>query len=101
MLALQFPPPSPFARKVRVAVALLGLDDRVWGVMTDTFDAADTIRRQNPLGKIPLGKIPALILEDETVLYDSAVIVEYLDDLAGGHRLIPAGGKPRFHALML
>lgn len=96
MLTLRFSPPSPFARKVRIAVAILGLDDRVRAVETDTFDAADTIRTQNPLGKIP-----ALILEDDTVLYDSAVIVEYLDDLAGGHGLIPAEGAPRFASLTL
>ena len=59
MLTLRYSPPSPFARKVRIAAALLGLDDRVEAVETDTLAAGDSIRRQNPLGKIP-----TLVLED-------------------------------------
>jgi glutathione S-transferase len=62
---------------------------------TDVTDPADPIRRDNPLGKIP-----ALILEDGTVLYDSRVILEWLDARAGGGRIIPAGDA-RFTALTL
>jgi glutathione S-transferase len=62
---------------------------------TDTTDPADPIRRDNPLGKIP-----ALILEDGAVLYDSRVILEYLDAQAGGGRIIPTG-ETRFRALTL
>jgi glutathione S-transferase len=47
----------------------------------------------------PLGKIPTLVLEDGTSLYDSQVIIEYLDSLAGGGRLIPASGPARFTEL--
>jgi len=47
----------------------------------------------------PLGKIPTLVLEDGTVLYDSVVIVDYLDSLAGGGRLIPAAGPARWQEL--
>jgi glutathione S-transferase len=47
----------------------------------------------------PLGKIPTLVLEDGTVLYDSVVIVEYLDSLAGGGRLIPQAGPARWQEL--
>jgi glutathione S-transferase len=43
----------------------------------------------------PLGKIPTLVLGDGTILYDSLVIVEYLDSLAGGGRLIPREGPAR------
>ena len=84
---------SPFARKVRIAAIALGLSDRIEIVPTDTSDPADTLRTQNPLGKIP-----TLVLEDGRALYDSAVILEYLDFLAGGGKIIPIGPK-RFDTL--
>ena len=55
-----------------------------------------SIRLQNPLGKIP-----ALILDDGTIYYDSRVILEVLDHLAGGGRIIPREPKARFAALRL
>jgi glutathione S-transferase len=87
---------SPFARKVRIAVSVLGLADKIEVRETDLNDPADSIRVQNPLGKIP-----ALILGDGTVYYDSRVIAEYLDHLAGGGRIIPREAKARFEALRL
>ncbi len=92
MLVLRSSPASPFGRKVKIAAAILGLSDRIEIVPADTTDPSDSLRRQNPLGKIP-----ALVLEDGRVLYDSRVIAEYLDHLAGGG-LHPAGEK-RFDAL--
>ena len=86
MLVLRSSPPSPFGRKVRIAAALLELSDRITVERADTRDPGDTLRAQNPLGKVP-----ALILGNGETLYDSRVIVEYLDALAGGGRLIPAG----------
>ena len=86
MMKLRSSPASPFVRKVSIAAALLGLADRIEVVAADTNDPADTLRVQNPLGKIP-----TLVLEDGRALYDSRVIVEYLDLLAGGGKLIPAG----------
>ena len=56
----------------------------------DPTDASDSIRQQNPLGKIP-----ALIIEDGTVLYDSPVILEYLDHRAGGGKIIPQRRRTR------
>jgi glutathione S-transferase len=94
MLVLRSSPASPFGRKVKIAAALMGLTDRIEVVMADTNDANDSLRRQNPLGKIP-----ALILEDGSVLHDSAVIVEYLDWLAGRDKVIPAAPEPRFKVL--
>jgi glutathione S-transferase len=94
MLVLRSSPASPFGRKVRIAAAILGLTQRIEIVIADTNDAQDSLRRQNPLGKIP-----ALVLEDGAVLYDSPVIVEYLDLLAGGGKIIPAAAAPRFAAL--
>jgi glutathione S-transferase len=95
-MILRSNPASPFVRKVRIAASVLGFDGRIEIVAADTADPADTLRRQNPLGKIP-----ALVLDDGVVLYDSRVIVEYLDHLAGGGRLIPAEPKARFRALRL
>jgi glutathione S-transferase len=43
----------------------------------------------------PLGKIPVLVLDDESTLYDSRVIAEYLDTVAPNNRLIPASGRER------
>jgi glutathione S-transferase len=95
MWTLKSSPPSPFGRKVKIAAALCGLSDRIEVVATDTNDPNDAIRRHNPLGKIP-----ALILEDGTVLYDSRVILEFLDAEAGGGVILP-GGAARFPALTL
>jgi glutathione S-transferase len=93
MLTLRSSPASPFGRKVKISAALLGLTDRIQVVDADTMNPEDTLRQQNPLGKIP-----ALILENGEALYDSRVIVEYLDHLAGGGRILPTGWD-RFVAL--
>ncbi|MTH98136.1 glutathione S-transferase family protein [Roseibium sp. RKSG952] len=93
MLVLRSSLPSPFGRKVKIAAAVLGLKDRIRMEEAHTADPSDNLRQQNPLGKIP-----ALILEDGTVLYDSRVISEYLDHLAGGNRILPEGDA-RFAAL--
>jgi glutathione S-transferase len=77
---------SPFVRKVRIAAAVCGLADRLDVQVTDTGDDVGPLRRENPLGKIP-----ALILEDGTALYDSRVIAEFLDTQAGGGVIIPKG----------
>ncbi|NIX76266.1 glutathione S-transferase [Microvirga terricola] len=92
MLTLRTSPASPFGRKVKIAAALLGLSDKIELVDADTTSPTDTLRQQNPLGKIP-----ALILENGETLYDSRVIVDYLDHLAGGG-VIPTGWE-RFAAL--
>lgn len=96
MLILRYSPASPYARKVRIAADLLGLSERIEIGAADATDPADSLRRQNPLGKIP-----TLILEDGSALYDSRVIAEYLDHLAGGGRMIPADPSARFTALRL
>lgn len=96
MLVLRSSDASPYGRKVKIAAHLLGLFNQLEIVATDTADPADPIRMQNPLGKIP-----ALILEDGTVLYDLRVIVEYLDHLAGGGQIIPRDAGQRFPALTL
>jgi glutathione S-transferase len=95
-MILKSSPASPFGRKVRIAAGLLGFADKIDVRETDLNDPADSIRTQNPVGKIP-----ALILDDGTAYYDSRVILEYLDHLAGGGRIIPREPKARFEALRL
>jgi glutathione S-transferase len=95
-MILRSTPSSPFARKVRIAVAVLGMADKIAVQETDLNDPADSIRKQNPLGKIP-----ALVLNDGATLYDSRVILDYLDHLAGGGRIIPRDAPARYDALRL
>jgi len=95
MLILRSSPASPFGRKIKIAAAVLGLKDRITIAMTDTLNPSDTIRIQNPLGKIPV-----LVLEDGKTLFDSRVIAEYLDVMAGGGRIIPPPPE-RFDVLRL
>jgi glutathione S-transferase len=96
MMILRSSPPSPFGRKIKLAIGILGFDKEVSIEKADPTDANDSLRRQNPLGKIP-----ALILENGTVLYDSPVILEYLDHRAGGGKIIPTDSDTRFAALTL
>jgi glutathione S-transferase len=95
MMTLRYSAASPYARKIRIAADLLGLEDRIEVVAASTADPNDTLRTQNPLGKIP-----TLILEDGSALYDSRVIADYLDHLGGG-KLIPADPERRFDVLRL
>lgn len=87
---------SPFARKVRIAAELLGLASKIEVRETNLNDPTDLIRVQNPLGKVP-----ALLLDDGTTYYDSRVILDYLDHLAGGGRIIPREAPARYDALRL
>lgn len=91
-MLLRFSATSPFVRKVRLAAAILGLPLEL--ERADTLDPADSLRRQNPLGKVP-----ALLTDDGQVMFDSPVILAWLDHLAGGGRIIPAEPKARFAAL--
>lgn len=96
MMILRFSPSSPFVRKVRIALSLLGFDKDVTPERADTTDPNDSLRKMNPLGKIPV-----LIVEDGSVVYDSRVILDYLDERAGGGKIIPRRGKERLDALRL
>jgi glutathione S-transferase len=96
MMILRSSPPSPFGRKVRIAIALLGFDGDVTVEPADPTDSSDSLRRQNPLGKIP-----ALIADDGNVYYDSRVILEYLDHRAGGGKIVPRDPLERLAAWRL
>lgn len=95
-MKLYFSPPSPFSRKVRIAAAVLGLDASLELVPTDTSNPDATLLARNPLGKIP-----TLELDNGETVFDSAVIVDHLDRLAGGGRVIPADNDARSAALTL
>jgi len=79
---------SPYVRKVRIVMAEKRIEyqlelENVW--------AEDTrIRDSNPLGKVP-----CLIMEDGGAVFDSRVIVEYLDTMTPVSRLIPQNGRER------
>lgn len=79
---------SPYVRKVRVVMAEKKLD---YAFVTEDVWAADTtICESNPLGKVP-----CLVMEGAEALFDSRVIVEYLDTLSPVGKLIPAMGRER------
>jgi glutathione S-transferase len=92
-MKLTFSPASPFARKVRIAAIELGLIDKIEFMPTTVVPGQpnDEYSHINPLKKLP-----ALILDNDDVIIDSYVIVEYLDELAGGGKLIPASGANRW-----
>jgi glutathione S-transferase len=87
---------SPFGRKVRMAAEVLDVSDRLTVVPADTLDEHDTLRQHNPLGKLP-----CLLLDDGTAIYDSAVIIEFLQELVGSEQLVPARGLGRYKTLTL
>jgi glutathione S-transferase len=80
---------SPYARKVRVVAREKGLAGRIAEIVCVPQESEE-LRRGNPLGKVP-----ALLLDDGMALYDSPVICEYLDSLAP-QPLIPASGRERW-----
>jgi len=81
---------SPYVRKVRIVMAEKRLDYQL--VLEDVW-ASDAILTANPLGKVP-----CLVLEGGEAVFDSRVIVEYVDTLSPVGRLIPASGRERAEA---
>jgi glutathione S-transferase len=97
MMQLRSSPLSPYGRKVKIAIALKGLEDRIDVVQVDTNPLDNPeITRVNPLGKIP-----SLVIDGDTAIYDSHVICEYLDSLAPAPVLFPKGGVERVRTLTL
>ena len=96
MMTLHWSPRSPFVRRVMIVAHEAGVADRLNCVRTvvgGTKPHLDLMREN------PLGKLPTLVLEDGTVLYDSSVIAEYFDGLHDGPKLFPTGGRARLAAL--
>ena len=96
MMILRCSSTSPFVRKVVIAAKLLGLFDDIRLHPTQPQDPSDPLTLQNPLGKIP-----ALILDNGEVVFDSAVIIDTLDTMAGGGRLIPTDPVRRRQVLTM
>ena len=79
---------SPYVRKVRIVMAEKKLDYQF--VLDDVWGPSSTIGESNPLGKVP-----CLVMEGGEAVFDSRVIVEYVDMLSPVGKLIPAGGRER------
>lgn len=79
---------SPYVRKVRVVMAEKKLDYKL--ELENVWSADTQIQKYNPLGKVP-----CLVMEDGGALFDSRVIVEYLDTLSPVARLLPQSGRER------
>ena len=79
---------SPYVRKVRIVMAEKKLDYQF--VLEDVWAADTTIQASNPLGKVP-----CLVMEGGEAVFDSRVIVEYLDTLSPVGKLIPTQGRER------
>lgn len=96
MMKLLSHPASPYGRKVKIAMAMKGLQDQIEIVRVETkIPANPDITSANPLSKIP-----ALIVSPTECFYDSPVICEYLDSLAPKPVLFPKGPE-RFKTLTL
>lgn len=96
-MKIYFSPTSPYVRKCLVTAHELGLSDRIQLLPSN----ANPIQRDpDIIPRNPLGKVPTFITDDGQVLYDSRVICEYLDDLAGG-KLFPRAGSARWATLTL
>jgi len=97
MMTLLSHPFSPYGRKVKIATDMKGLKDRIEVVQVDTNPLDNPeITRANPLGKIP-----ALVIDGDTAIFDSHVICEYLDSLAPAPVLFPRSGVERVRTLTL
>jgi glutathione S-transferase len=96
-MKLLMSPLSPYVRKVRITAAMKGIADKIDMVPADT-NPGDNVEINSAN---PLGKIPALIVDGSTTIYDSHVICEYLDTLAPAPVLFPKGGMERIRTLTL
>lgn len=94
-MQLHWSPKSPYVRKVMIAAHELGVVDQL-----ELVRSVAAMLKPNPalMAVNPLSKIPALVLDDGSTLWDSAVICEYLDARAAG-ALFPAAGEARWQAL--
>jgi glutathione S-transferase len=95
-MKLFFSPTSPYVRKVRIAAIELGLEDQIELILTNPWDNPPELADANPLGKVP-----ALLISDNEILFDSPVICEYLDSLNREVTLLPSSGQARWDALRL
>jgi len=92
-MKLFYAPTSPYVRKVSIMITELGISDSVEIVDSAPMESPDDLQSANPIGKVP-----ALVLDDGMALYDSPVICEYID-AQNGHKFIPATGPARWDCL--
>ena len=97
-MKLWYSPASPFVRKCLLVARERDLFDRL-----ELLDASTTVINPNEslMKDNPTGKIPALVLDDGTTLFDSRVICAYLDSLHDGKKLMPRSGDRRFKIMTL
>lgn len=93
-MKLYYSPTSPYVRKVTMMAIEVGIEDRIERLAVIPAGPDTDVASANPLGKVP-----ALLCDDGTTLYDSPVICEYLDTLHSGEKLIPASGMDRIAVL--
>jgi glutathione S-transferase len=93
-MKLYYSSTSPYARKVRIFIRERRLLGRIEEILCNPWADPAELRALNPLGKVP-----ALVLDDGTAVYDSRTICEALDQLAPAQRLIP--GEPEARTLVL
>jgi glutathione S-transferase len=95
MMKLHWSPKSPYVRKVMVCAHELGMVPRL-----ELVRSVAAMLKPNPaiMADNPLSKIPTLVREDGSTLFDSTVICEYLNDQAGG-TLFPPNGEAKWQAL--
>lgn len=84
-MRLYFANTSPYARKARMVILEKGLQDRVETVPQNPFEDSPDLKKANPLGKVP-----ALVTDSGSAIFDSPVICAFLDDLSEETRLIPS-----------
>lgn len=92
-MKLYYSKTSPYSRKVRMMIHDKGLQQAITSVACNPFDEAPELEAANPLGKVP-----TLILDDGSPMYDSPVICAYLDTLTSD-RLITESGRERWNIL--
>ncbi|MFV0295636.1 MAG: glutathione S-transferase N-terminal domain-containing protein [Hyphomicrobiaceae bacterium] len=97
-MKLFYSPTSPYVRKVMITAMEKGLEPKIERVST----SVSPIAREGELPtKNPLGKVPCLIADDGTALFDSPVICAYLDSLKAEPPLTPKDDKGRFASMTL
>lgn len=94
-MQLFYSPTSPYARKCRLVARERGLMGDLEEVACNPMEDPAALHASNPLGKVP-----ALVLDDGMAVFDSPVIAEYLDGLGNAPALIPAAGSARFKVLV-
>ena len=93
-MKLRWSPTSPFVRKVVVLMKEMGIEDAIEKEKSNPLSREDRAATPNPLGKIP-----CLVTDDGQPVFDSPVIMEYLDTVFDGPEMLPRSGDARWTVL--